>query len=166
MNRIMKKIVTFLSVFMILFSVSFQPIASAAESNNLADGKYTIHFNVLKNGTESISVMDGYTEKPAMLIVNGDEKFVELTLKNSDWIQLFQTKYQGEFRDAQVISENKAVNTRVVRFQVEDLSQKLDAYTHVVITSIPGFSYDNYYTVQIQFDMASIQAINPSLEQP
>ncbi len=131
------------------------------EPNELESGEYTVDFNVLKNGTDSISVMDGYTEKPAVLSVEEAGTYLELTLKNSDWITLFQTKQQGSFVDAEVVSENTNDNTRVVRFPIEDVSQKQDVYTHVVI---PSLNYDNYYTVQLKLDETSITKVTP--EQP
>ena len=112
--------------------------------------------------------MDGYTEKPATLFVEDSAKFIELTLTNSNWIKLFQTDQNGDFIDAEVVSEDTEADTRTVRFPVEDLSSKLDAYTHVVIEDIPGFEYDNYYTVQFAFDEASMKVVytnDPDIDQ-
>jgi heme-binding NEAT domain protein len=146
---------------MILFA-SFAPsIAGAAEANSLANGEYTIDFKVLKDGTNETSVMNGYTAKPATVFINGNDTYVEVTLTQSDWIKVFQTRQNGTFVDAEVVSEDPEANTRIVRFPVEDLATKLDAYTHVVI---PMINYDNWYTVQFQFDETSLTPVN--VEQP
>ncbi|MDY7223832.1 NEAT domain-containing protein [Halalkalibacterium halodurans] len=161
MKRKWQKLLSILSVWMILFA-SFAPsIAGAAEANSLANGEYTIDFKVLKDGTNETSVMNGYTAKPATVFINGNDTYVEVTLTQSDWIKVFQTRQNGTFVDAEVVSEDPEANTRIVRFPVEDLATKLDAYTHVVI---PMINYDNWYTVQFQFDENSLTPVN--VEQP
>ncbi|WP_156187589.1 NEAT domain-containing protein, partial [Peribacillus loiseleuriae] len=128
------------------------------------DEMYTIDFKVLKDGTNNKSVMDDYTWKPAELKVKDGRNYISLTLLNSSWIKSFQT----EKGDAKVVSTNEKVNTRVVQFEVPDLSKKLSATTHVVIPNdeFPGSgSYDERYTVQIQFDPSSktvLKGSNPA----
>ncbi|SDZ23828.1 sortase B cell surface sorting signal [Evansella caseinilytica] len=133
------------------------------ESPELAEGEYTVNFSVLKDGTEEVSVMDGYTEKPALLEVAGGSLFINITLTNSDWIKEFQVRQNGSFVDAEVVSENTENDTRVVRFEVPNLTDKLDAYTHVVI---PVINYDNYYTVQFSFDADSVAPVVEDEETP
>nr|WP_285865966.1 NEAT domain-containing protein [Lederbergia lenta] len=142
---------------MILLHTILPSIAVATETSNLAKGEYSANFTVLKDGTDAISVMDDYTEKPAKVFITDNGTFVELTFKNSDWIVLFQTEQGGTFVDAKVVSEDKAANTRVVRFPVSDLNQKVNAYTHVIV---PMINYDNKYTVQIKMDVDTLTAVN------
>ncbi|MFB5764088.1 NEAT domain-containing protein [Paenibacillus medicaginis] len=123
-----------------------------------ADGKYTINFTVLKDGTDSTSMMDSYTVKPANLTVTGGQAYVTLTLKNSSWITKFQTEQNGQYVDADVVSTNAAANTRVVGFPVANLDAKLNAYTEVVI---PVLGYNGKYDVQLKFDTASITPVAP-----
>lgn len=111
--------------------------------------KYTIDFTIFKDGTNSISVMDGYTEKPALLSIEDGKNMIYLTLKNSSWIKAFQTEGSGEMKDAEVVSEDQKADTRTVKFEVADLQAKINAFTKV---TIPEINYDNDYTVQIQFD--------------
>ncbi|MGG0717090.1 NEAT domain-containing protein [Robertmurraya massiliosenegalensis] len=118
--------------------------------------KYTIDFTIFKDGTDSISVMDGYTEKPALLSIEDGKNMMYLTLKNSSWIKAFQTEGAGEMKDAEVVSEDQEADTRTVKFEVEDLSAKINAFTKV---TIPEINYDNDYTVQIQFDPDSKKPI-------
>ncbi|MDP4097172.1 NEAT domain-containing protein [Paenibacillus sp. P96] len=123
-----------------------------------ADGKYTVNYKVLKDGTESTSMMDNYTVKPANLTVTGGQAYVTLTLKSSTWITKFQTERNGQYVDADVISTNTAANTRVIGFPVPDLDAKLNAYTEVFI---PALSYNGKYDVQLKFDTASITPVTP-----
>ncbi|MFM9281164.1 NEAT domain-containing protein [Paenibacillus jiagnxiensis] len=123
-----------------------------------ADGKYTINYTVLKDGTDSTSMMDSYTVKPANLTVTGGQAYVTFTLKNSSWITKFQTEQNGQYVDADVVSSDAAANTRVVGFPVADLDAKLNAYTEVVI---PVLNYNGKYEVQLKFDTASITPVTP-----
>ena len=167
MKKQWHKLLSFFSIMVLVLSTILPSTVIYAEVAPLANGEYTIDFEFHKDGTDDKSVMDGYSTKPAKLFVDGDEKHIELTLTNSHWIKLFQTDRNGTFVDAEVVSENIEADTRLVRFPVEDLSAKLDAYTHVHIEDIPGFNYNNFYTVQLAFDETSIVPVkvdNP--EQP
>ncbi|WP_339230840.1 NEAT domain-containing protein [Oceanobacillus sp. FSL K6-2867] len=158
------KLLSLFSVFVLVLTAILPSTVIYAEEAPLADGQYTIDFEFHKDSTDDKSVMDGYTTKPATLFVDGDTKHIELTLTNSHWIKLFQTDRNGTFVDAEVVSEDTAADKRLVRFPVEDLSEKLDAYTHVHIEDIPGFNYNNYYTVQLAFDETSIVPVE--VEEP
>ncbi len=135
-------------------------------SKGIANGEYTVNFIVLKDKTDQKSVMDDYTLKPATVKVEGDKYVVTLTLKNASWTKVLKTDPgnvnhdAAKFTDVKVISEDKAKDTRVVQFEVPNLTDKLYAYTHVIVTGIPGLDYDNKYTVQFQFDTASLKALS------
>ncbi|WP_245613699.1 NEAT domain-containing protein [Alkalihalobacterium bogoriense] len=158
-----KKVLSSLLIFFIVFA-TLVPSTVGASSEPLADGEYTVGFTVLKDKTDDKSMMDSYTEKPATLFVEEGQYFIHLTLKNSDWIKEFKTDRNGHFVDAEVVSVDEAADKRVVRFKVLNLSNKLDAFTHVVI---PFLNYDSKYTVQIKFDPASLTEINvPTPQEP
>ncbi|MEK4181387.1 NEAT domain-containing protein [Aeribacillus sp. FSL K6-1121] len=156
-KRIRKFFAIFMVVLLLLPTVKIQPVF--AESA-LADGEYTIGFRVLKNGTEDTSTMDGYTVKPAGLTVQNGKTYVSVTLKSSEWIKTFQVERNGEYVDAEVVSTNEAENTRVVKFEVDDLTKKLNVQTRV---AVPGV-YDTVHTVQFLFDVNSITPVQA--EQP
>ncbi|WP_051758948.1 NEAT domain-containing protein [Bacillus manliponensis] len=126
------------------------------DPKNLKDGEYDIAFRVLKDQTDSTSMMNQYVVSPARLTVKDGKKSIAMKLKNSSWITKFQTEQNGTFPDAQVVSEDKAKDTRVVSFDVEDLEKKLNAKVKV---DIPHMNYHNFYDVQIQFDPKSIGAV-------
>lgn len=63
------------------------------------------------------------------------------------------------------LSQDTGADTRAVGFKVNDLSAKLNAYTHIIVTGIPGFEYDNKYIVQFKFDEGSIVKVGQP-EQP
>ncbi|PPQ49696.1 iron transporter [Paenibacillus peoriae] len=129
-----------------------QPAQTASEK------QYTINYNVFKDKTSEASVMDGYLDKPATLIEKGDKRYIQVTLKNSSWMPALQVEQNGTLKDVEVISTSG--DTRVVQFEVGDLSQKISAYTHVIVPGLVlgGVPYDHWYTVQFQFDEASLKA--------
>ncbi|URJ59602.3 NEAT domain-containing protein [Paenibacillus polymyxa] len=129
-----------------------QPVQMASEK------QYTINYNVFKDKTSEASVMDGYLDKPATLIEKGDKRYIQITLKNSSWMPALQVEQNGTLKDVEVISTSG--DTRVVQFEVGDLSQKISAYTHVIVPGLVlgGVPYDHWYTVQFQFDEASLKA--------
>lgn len=151
MKRNFKKITFFVMVFAMLALIQI-PFASAAPTN-------TIDFKVYKDGTTEVSTMDGYTIKPAGFESVGDVNYVYVTLKNSNWIKSFKVQSGTSYVDAVVYSPDTLVGgvyQRVVKFAVPDLAEKINVQTHVVVDTIPGFSYDHEYTVQFQFDEDSI----------
>ncbi|QNR66790.1 NEAT domain-containing protein [Paenibacillus peoriae] len=129
-----------------------QPVQTASEK------QYTINYNVFKDKTSEASVMDGYLDKPATLIEKGDKRYIQITLKNSSWMPALQVEQNGTLKDVEVISTSG--DTRVVQFEVGDLSQKIGAYTHVIVPGLVlgGVPYDHWYTVQFQFDEESLKA--------
>ncbi|AST96365.1 NEAT domain-containing protein [Shouchella clausii] len=129
--------------------------APSDEIDDLANGRYEIDFTFLKDGTEDVSVMDGYTEKPATLYVKDGEFTVDLTLLHSSWYE--DLKIAGE-RPEVVLTDEEA-DKRVVRFPVNNIAEKTNAWVHIVVKGIPGFEYDNEYNTQLAFDVNSIKLI-------
>ncbi|MFP7285911.1 NEAT domain-containing protein [Shouchella clausii] len=129
--------------------------APSDEIEDLANGRYEIDFTFLKDGTEDVSVMDGYTEKPATLYVKDGEFTVDLTLLHSSWYE--DLKIAGE-RPEVVLTDEEA-DKRVVRFPVNNIVEKTNAWVHIVVKGIPGFEYDNEYNTQLAFDVNSIKLI-------
>ncbi len=99
--------------------------------------------------------MDGYTKKPATVFVKDDNYTVDLTLTNSDWYKDFTVN--GE--RPELVSENNETQERTVRFTTNSLAEKTNAWVHVEVTGIPGFTYNNAYDVEIVFDPASLELV-------
>ncbi|PFN72123.1 sortase, partial [Bacillus cereus] len=93
-------------------------------SNTIKDGEYSIPFKVLKDQTDEESKMNTYMVNPGVLKVENGKKKAIVTLKSSSLIKNFQTEKDGAFIDAKVVSEDKEKDTRVVEFEVNDLSKK------------------------------------------
>ncbi len=151
--------VNVLLTFLLVFSLIAPSTSFAAESmNEIENGMYDVPFTVLKKGSTEASVMDGYTEKPARVVVKDGTFQVDLTLTNSSWYKDFTVEGQRP----EVISENTEQGKQIVRFITN--AETVDAWVHIVVTGIPGFHYDNQYDVDIAFHYADATMIE--LEQP
>lgn len=139
----MKKVIVFLSLITILVVSVVVPQASA----QVADGTHSISYQVNQPNSSSASIANDYFVKPAKVTVDNGTATVQITLKNSAWITKFQPT-----GGATVVSEDKGADTRVVQFQVKDLSQPLNASMKIDIDDI---DYHHEYTVTLVFDAAS-----------
>jgi len=148
-----KRISIFITLsFMVLALVSL-PLESV--SADIADGTYDVPYEVIEAGSNNVSIADGYFVKPAKLIVENGEKFVELTLTSSHYIK----SLSGPYGDVSVISENEENHTRVVRMKVGDLSQPVQMGMHIVVPEeIAGMPYDNDHTARAVFDISNIDS--------
>ncbi len=117
-----------------------------------ADGEYSVPFIVLKDTGNEQSATAEYMVSPAKVIVQNGKMHVVMTLNNSSWWQYFKVQSGGGFTDVQVLSEDTANDKRVVKFEVKDIEQLVSAKIHVIVTGIPGFTYDNKYDIRFKFN--------------
>ncbi len=150
------------ALFMIL--PAFAPEKAAAASK-FADGEYTVPFTVLKDTGNEQSTTAEYMVSPAKVIVQNDKTYAVVTLKNSSWWQYFKVQVGGGFADVQVVSNDTANDKRVVKFEVKDIEQLVNAKIHVIVTGIPGFAYDNKYDIRFKFNSTAIP-LAPVAEKP
>ncbi len=152
--------------------LSFDPASIAPVIMPIPDSSTTLNYQVFKDNSSEISVMDGYVTKPATLITKGEKKYIQLTLKNSAWIKSLQVDGSGgkNYTDVTVISTDSAANTRVIQFEASHLSKTnpvLNAYTHVVIPPEVVPDYDHYYTIQFKFDSTQLpEPTTPTVPTP
>ncbi|GKU76762.1 NEAT domain-containing protein [Paenibacillus sp. L3-i20] len=115
-----------------------------------ADGYYLMNFTILKEGTESTSVMHGYVFSTALVKVSGGTKTVSFTVKQSAEI----TGLTLNGSNGVVTENNPNTNTRVVTFTLSDLSSKIPGWVDVY-WNLESFIYDHEYTVQYKFNEGS-----------
>ncbi|MFJ5792063.1 heme uptake protein IsdC [Lysinibacillus sp. NPDC097162] len=138
----MKKIMMLVMlVSMVIFNLAL-PHASA----QMADGTYSVKYQVNKPDSSSASIANDYFVKPAKVTVKDGTATVQITLKNSAWITKFQPP-----GGAAVVSEDKAADTRVVQFTVKDLSKPVVTSMKIDIDDI---NYHHEYSVSLVFDAA------------
>ncbi|MBD8004171.1 NEAT domain-containing protein [Bacillus norwichensis] len=159
-NNIRKIAVTFIIV-VLLGIVFLRPESSFAANDldSLEDGVYSLDYVILHAETESVSIANDYFEKPAFLIVKGDEHYIRFELNHSEWTKELQSPLGDSFVDVHVISEDKEKNTRIVQFKVDrDLKEPVEFKMHVLIESMDPV-YDHRYTVRFSFDLESLKEL-------
>ncbi|MFJ3387604.1 MULTISPECIES: heme uptake protein IsdC [unclassified Lysinibacillus] len=125
--------------------------ASAA----LADGKYTINYQVNKPNSSSASMANDYFLKPGTIIVKNGTSVIQLKMKNSSWMTKFESSTGGN----KVISENKAEDTRIVQFALPSYKSPTAVTMKV---DIDDLNYHHEYTVDFVWDAASLKNENGS----
>lgn len=148
-------------LFMLLLIVPSLAPQKATAASLYADGEYTVPFSVLKDTGSEPSATAEYVVSPAKLIVQNGKMHVIMTLNNSSWWQYFRVNGA----DVQVVSEDTANDKRVVKFEVKDLTQLVGAKIHIIVTGIPGFTYDNKYDIRFKFNSSNIP-LAPVPEKP
>ncbi|MCY1118443.1 NEAT domain-containing protein [Bacillus safensis] len=151
------------AILLVLFSLltAFQIPQGTAQAASFVDGEYTVGFTILKNGSTEASMMDTYTEKPAKLIVENGKKTAYVTLKQSKEITDFKVEQNGALVTTETVSEDETANTRVIKFDVADLSDKLNGWVKIY-WDLGGFIYDEAYDVQFAFDQSSLTLVTPA----
>lgn len=145
---------------LMLIVPTFAPQQAAAASP-YADGEYTVPFSVLKDTGSEPSATAEYVVSPAKLIVQNGKMHVVMTLNNSSWWQYFRVNGA----EVQVVGEDTANDKRVVKFEVKDIEQLVGAKIHIIVTGIPGFTYDNKYDIRFKFNSSNIP-LAPVAEKP
>ena len=79
--------------------------------------------------------MARYIETPAALSVKDGKNVVTMTLTNNEQITAFQVEQDGKFVDTTVVKTDEEANTRVVEFEVADLSTIINAKVHSICSS-------------------------------
>ncbi|OON47012.1 NEAT domain-containing protein [Bacillus anthracis] len=144
-----------IAVFAVLFTfIATLGLQDAKAATKLADGKYNIAFTVWKGDKDESSRMNSYVKSPATLTVKNNKKYISFKVNSSSYIKGFQVEKDGQFVETTVLSENKKDNTRVVEFEVADLSKKLNGKVKI---NIPIINYNASYDIRFVFDGNSIK---------
>ncbi|MGO4545861.1 heme uptake protein IsdC [Paenibacillus sp. 2TAB23] len=150
--RKLSLLISFCVCFVVLFAI---PAVSAAE---YADGTYSIDYVIKKAEDESASMANDYWEKPAKVIVDKGKLTIQIQINHSKWVTEFKTpNSSGGYSEAKMISSNKADDTRLTQFSVEDLSATMLSKIHV---TVPDIDYDHDYTIRFDFDAGSMKLIS------
>jgi len=108
---------------------------------------YKINYKVLTDGTDKESIMNTYVNQTAYLQVTDGKNYVYMEFKNSSFI----TDFKVEGKKVETIKE--ANDSKIVKFEVADLSTKTNAWVKV---DIAAMNYHHEYDIQLQFDVASM----------
>ncbi|SFK96176.1 Heme-binding NEAT domain-containing protein [Paenibacillus sp. 1_12] len=121
-------------------------------TGGLADGQYAINYNIYKKGTNENSVMYDYVDKSSgKLTVVGGKQYVSFNLLQSAEITSFKTEQAGVLKEADIVSRDAVNNSRVIKFEVNDLTKRLNGWVKIYWQVTPTFLYDNDYDVELVF---------------
>lgn len=126
-----------------------------AEGSALADGQYTIDFQVLHAEEDNPSSMARYIESPALLEVQDGKNIVHFTLTDHEVITAFRVEDGESFIDTTVEAINEEDNTRVVSFEVADFNTIIKSEVDVYVAAR---DHTGNYVVRLAFDEGSIAA--------
>src|SRR5690606_27420246 len=60
---------------------------------------------------------------------------------------------EDNFVVSEVLSEDNEANLRVVKFEVQDINEILNAKAHIIVTGVPGVGeYDMTHNIRLKFD--------------
>ncbi|MFH5186250.1 NEAT domain-containing protein [Paenibacillus sp. TAB 01] len=136
-------------------------LGGGSKEATLKNGDYDIAFKVLQSRNNLESKVNDYILHPATLTIKDKEKFISLTLLHNKEITEFKVKSNNELIDADVVSTNEEENSRIVKFEVKDLSATLPAHLKWVAEDGTEEEID----FDIVFDVDSLGA-DPAEETP
>lgn len=142
-------------IAVLILSMSLGGAAHAS----LEEGTYTANYVVLKAEDDSVSMANDYWEKPATVVITGDQATVQLTVNHSEWVTEFKVPGGSGYVDTTVVATNKSEDTRRVEFSTAAISEPILAKIHV---TVPEMSYDHDYTIRLVFDMDSFVLSDPA----
>lgn len=141
------------TVFIIGLSSTIQ--LPKALAKQLSDGIYSVDYELLQGDRDSVSIGNDYFEKPALLKVDGDKRYMQFTVNHSTWVKELQSRNGDQFKDVDVVSEDEEADTRIVQFTLEnDAAEPFPMKMHVLIEEMEPV-YDHAYTVRINVDLDS-----------
>ena len=123
---------------------------------------------MLNADNDSVSVANDYFDKPAVLIVDGDNRTLQLSINHSQWVVGLQAPKGDDFEEVEVLSEDKEDEEdekRIVQFDIEDghdFSEPVEIKMHIVVDVLEE-DYDHEYTARFDFDEASMEEVDAPL---
>lgn len=114
--------------------------------------EYNEYFTVINQAEHTVSSIDSYVEKPAVITANGDEAVkVTLEVNNSSAVTAFQVKTGDTYEDVEVMATNEADDKRTITFTVAALDQLVEAQIRVAAT-VNGKTEEQTYKIHFVFN--------------
>ncbi|WP_317914828.1 NEAT domain-containing protein [Carnobacterium maltaromaticum] len=135
------------------------------EPTDLADGTYKVPFTAKHATEEKASSMQKYFDNPVWLKVENGKKTIAMNLNDSKTVTSFQTEVGGSLVETGIVSKDEAQNSRIVTFDVPDLTTDLNAHVAYQVDMGGGKLYNGQANFRLLFDPTQAVAI-PSSEFP
>lgn len=109
-----------------------------------------VYFSAVHSSKAEFSAMEQYFEKPALVVTDDEgDLHVTFTITGSSSVPEFKVKVGAEFVEATTVSTDADNDTRVVTFEVDSLSNLLDAKVRTVV---PEQNYDRTHDIRMNFN--------------
>ena len=132
---------TLFSALLVLFTVLPAIPSQAAEVTTQEEQSFELSFDVLKAENDDKSTAGDFVKSPAKIVVEDGKTYAYVTLLQSKFWQSLKvqttqpdTFEKDNFVDAEVVSNDEEENTRVVKFEVQDVTKVLNAKVHIIVT--------------------------------
>ncbi|MEF9937858.1 NEAT domain-containing protein, partial [Carnobacterium sp.] len=135
------------------------------EPTELADGTYKVPFTAKHATEEKASSMQKYFDNPVWLKVENGKKTIAMNLNDSKTVTSFQTEVGGSLVETGIVSKDEAQNSRIVTFDVPNLTTDLNAHVAYQVDMGGGKLYNGQANFRLLFDPTQAVAI-PSNEFP
>ena len=135
------------------------------ESTELADGTYKVPFTAKHATEEKASSMQKYFDNPVWLKVENGKKTIAMNLNDSKTVTSFQTEVGGSLVETGIVSKDEVQNSRIVTFDVPNLTTDLNAHVAYQVDMGGGKLYNGQANFRLLFDPTQAVAI-PSNEFP
>ena len=131
----------------------------------LADGTYKVPFTAKHATEEKASSIQKYFDNPVWLKVENGKKTIAMNLNDSKTVTSFQTEVGGSLVETGIVSKDEAQNSRIVTFDVPNLTTDLNAHVAYQVDMGGGKLYNGQANFRLLFDPTQAVAI-PSNEFP
>jgi len=129
------------------------------EKDNLVPDKaYEINYVVKHETEDKVSTADSFFKKPAYLLYKNDEKYIQLTVTNSDMINSLSTA-NG---DVIIVKENDD-GSMIIQFKLDgDLSDGIDLNMFISVPDMPAMpgGYDEEHDARLFLDPNSKKEVD------
>ena len=125
------------------------PIQNTDVSQSISTTQETLQipFKVHKDGMQETSVMDGYMDHPAQLILKNGKWHLQFKLQHPNWWKSFELFDNGRKLTTRVV--NETAEEREVEVEIAQGTKQLTSKVHIVV---PDIQYNNRYTTQIHLE--------------
>lgn len=135
----------------------YYPALSSAQSE-IEDGIYDMEYEVLTADADDVSIANDYFDKPATLIVDGNNRWIQFSINHANWVVELKTPQNGDFTEVKTLEEDEEADTRIIQFPVEEdhnLEDPIEVNMHIIVDVLEE-DYDHHYTTFFDFDEESI----------
>lgn len=124
----------------------------ASEEEGIANGEYSIDLSFLHEEEDQPSQMGRYIETPAKFTVNDSTYTLTLNLLSNEQITNIKIEQNDTFIEGTVVEVDEEADTRLVSFELTDLSSILNAKVQVYVASA-NYSSERGFRIVLEHEI-------------